>query len=197
MSRFVKFSLAAALAIVVTLSASDLFGQCCNSGGRVGIRGRFGGGGIVMRVRAGRGGYTSDCGYATQSCGCSDCGQTYAAPACGCGCTSYAAPSCGNCGVAYTNSCGCNTCNTGRTRLFAHNRSCGCGYVSTCNSCGYGNYPSTGCGCGSYSGGCPGCAGQVYQGTTEGGVIMPQPSGEQVAPPTENAPSTTTPPNDT
>ncbi len=174
----VKFVLAAIMAVVVTVSGSDMFAQdaCCDSG----VRARRVG--FIARIRANRSTYTNNNCCPTQTA--DPCCQAAAAPCCqtatAC-CATPApccqtaccdtAPACGGCNDSHANS-GC--CRQGG--LFANrraNRGSNSAYTSHTTDC-----------CGTTSGcsGCAGCAGgQIMQGSSEG-VIVPEASGQPVAP---------------
>lgn len=187
MSRMVKFGLAAAVALIVTVTATDVFAQCCNDDcGRVGFRGR----------RAARRNcytntcctqQTSCCATPAPACGCAQaaapaCGCAQAAPACGCAQT--ACNSCQNgCGCAVANHCGSGCCNKG-----CDNGCCSRGLAGR-RAARRSSYVSTGCcdsgcntGCCGSTGGCSSCAQGVIQGSSEGSIVVPEASGQPVEP---------------
>ena len=181
MSR-VKFVVTAIMGFVVVVSSADIFAQdcCCDSGAR---SGRVG---IIARMRARRSTYTNNCCQApAQNCCQATPVQTSCCPApapcCQTACCTPA-PTCGGCDTCHA-STGC--CNHGGG-LFANrraNRDCNSAYTSTTSGC-----------CGQTMGcsGCAGCAnGQIMQGSSQG-VIVPEASGQPVAPeaPTPSVDST-------
>lgn len=189
----VKCMLTAVLGVVVAVSSSQAFAQdcCCDSGSARMTRGNRVG--FIARIRANRSSYTSNCcqtaapccetAAATPCCPPAPCCQT-PAPCCQTACCST--PSCGGCNSC--SSCGHASngcCRQGLVRNFRAQRSCDCcAYTShTSGCCGT---ATTGCG------GCAGCAnGQIMQGSSEG-VVVPEASGQPVAPaPAPEAPKST------
>lgn len=170
MTRFVKLGFAAALAIVTTVSASDLMAQCyndcCGRSFRP-IRGR-----VVARVQSRR------CCQPTNNC----CATTNNC------CATTVAPTCCNTSVAC-----CSTPVLGRyvgTTLLRRNNCCNTGCETSCCN---GRYTSLRIGCRTNRccntcstvgcGGCAGCAsGQIIQGTSEGGIVVPEATGQPVEP---------------
>jgi hypothetical protein len=172
MSR-VKFVLTAVIGVVVAVSSSNTFAQdcCCDNGGwgrsqRVGLIAR------IRANRANRSAYANCCPTQTDCCQPQTACCQAPAPCC-----ATPAPCCQTacCETSCHSCCATNCCRQGGglVRNFRARGCSNCGYTSQMSGC-----------CGTTTGcsGCAGCAGgQIIQGASEG-VIVPEASGQPVAP---------------